>query len=131
MLGRKLVQVICYNYYRRNLMEKKKQLIILVLRMLESESDAQHPLTQTEMANVISEIYPCDRKTVCRNIKFLKEMGYPIIKTTKGFYMDNKLFSVEEIEFIKSAILSKNEKTHEERESLSNKVAELLTKKYS
>ena len=112
-------------------MEKKKQLIILVLRMLESESDAQHPLTQTEMANVISEIFPCDRKTVCRNIKFLKEMGYPIIKTTKGFYMDNKLFSVEEIEFIKSAILSKHEKTHEERESLSNKVAELLTKKYS
>ena len=45
--------------------------------------------------------------------------------------MDNKLFSVEEIEFIKSAILSKDEKTREERESLSNKVAELLTKKYS
>ena len=112
-------------------MQSKKQLILWVLNVLNNESDEQNPLTQGKIADIISAIYPCDRKTVCRNIKFLKEMGYPIIKTTKGFYMDNKLFSVEEIEFIKSAILSKNEKTHEERESLSNKVAELLTKKYS
>ena len=112
-------------------MEKKKQLIILVLRMLESESDAQHPLTQTEMANVISEIYPCDRKTVCRNIKFLKEMGYPIIKTTKGFYMDNKAFSVSEIETVKSAILSIDGATDEDKETLAARVVEALTKRYS
>ena len=112
-------------------MEKKKQLIILVLRMLESESDAQHPLTQTEMANVISEIYPCDRKTVCRNIKFLKEMGYPIIKTTKGFYMDNKAFSVSEIETVKSAILSTGGVSDEDKETLAERVVEALTKRYS
>ena len=85
-------------------MEKKKQLIILVLRMLESESDTQHPLTQTEMTKVISEIYPCDRKTVCRNVQFLREMGYPIVKTTKGFYMDKMLFSREEIRFIVNSV---------------------------
>ena len=111
-------------------MEKKKQLIILVLRMLESESDAQHPLTQTEMANVISEIYPCDRKTVCRNIRFLKEMGYPIVKTTKGFYMDNKVFSVDEIEAVRTAILSVDGMTNQDKEELSKKVVEVLTKRY-
>ena len=81
-------------------MEKKKQLIVLVLRMLESETDAQHPLTQTEIAKVISDLYPCDRKTVCRNIKFLKEMGYPIKKTKEGFFMDCKVFSMEDVSFI-------------------------------
>ena len=111
-------------------MEKKKQLIILVLRMLESESDANHPLTQTEMANVISEMYPCDRKTVCRNIRFLKEMGYPIVKTTKGFYMDNKVFSVDEIEAVRTAILSVDGKTNQDKEEFSKKVVEALTKRY-
>ena len=111
-------------------MEKKKQLIILVLRMLESESDANHPLTQTEMANVISEMYPCDRKTVCRNIRFLKEMGYPIVKTTKGFYMDNKVFSVDEIEAVRTAILSVDGMTNQDKEELSKKVVEVLTKRY-
>ena len=111
-------------------MEKKKQLIILVLRMLESESDANHPLTQTEMANVISEMYPCDRKTVCRNIRFLKEMGYPIVKTTKGFYMDNKVFSVDEIEVVRTAILSVDGMTNQDKEELSKKVVETLTKRY-
>ena len=112
-------------------MEKKKQLIILVLRMLESESDEQHPLTQTEMSKVISEIYPCDRKTVCRNIKFLKDMGYPIIKTTKGFYMDNKTFTHSEIAFVETAILTAVGLSYEEKKILSERVVELLTKRYS
>ena len=99
-------------------MEKKKQLIILVLRMLESESDAQHPLTQTEMTKVISEIYPCDRKTVCRNVQFLREMGYPIVKTTKGFYMDNKAFSNAEIAFVEKAILAAEDLSNEEKKTL-------------
>ena len=98
--------------------------------MLESESDANHPLTQTEMANVISEMYPCDRKTVCRNISFLKEMGYPIVKTTKGFYMDNKVFSVDEIEAVRTAILSVDGETNQDKEELSKKVVEVLTKRY-
>lgn len=112
-------------------MEKKKQLIILVLRMLESESDAQHPLTQTEMTKVISEIYPCDRKTVCRNVQFLREMGYPIVKTTKGFYMDNKAFSKAEIAFVEKAILAAGDLSNEEKKTLSAKVVDYLTKRYS
>ena len=112
-------------------MEKKKQLIILVLRMLESESDAKHPLTQTEMASVIQEIYPCDRKTVCRNIKFLKDMGYPIVKTTKGFYMANKAFSTDEIGFVKDAILASEGKSNEEKSALSTRVVDFLSSRYS
>ena len=73
-------------------MEKKKHLILLVLKLLETETDANHPITQTEIVKTISEVYPCDRKTVGRNIKELKELGYPITKTTKGFYMNENSF---------------------------------------
>ncbi len=72
--------------------------------MLETHSDKNHPLTQVEITKTISSKFPCDRKTVGRNIKFLKNMGYPIIKTPTGFYMDNQLFSREEIDFILDAV---------------------------
>ena len=84
-------------------MKSKKHLIILVLKILESHTDSNHPMTQTEMAKIISISFPCDRKTVGRNIKFLKEIGYPIVKTSRGFYL-NKIFTLQEIDYILEAI---------------------------
>lgn len=109
----------------------KKQLIVLILRLLESESDSNHPMTQTEIAAVISKLYPCDRKTVCRNIKFLKEMGYPIVKTTRGFYMDKKTFSLDEIDFVKQAITLSDGKSDEEKATLLEKVVAFLSSRYT
>lgn len=81
-------------------MNAKKYLIILVLRILETCSDERHPLTQVKIAEMISDKYPCERKTVGRNIKFLREVGYPIVKTHSGFYMDKQSFSREEIDLV-------------------------------
>lgn len=85
-------------------MNTKKQLIVLVLRMLETHSDKNHPLTQVEITKTISSKFPCDRKTVGRNIQFLRELNFPIIKTSKGFYMDNQMFSKKEIDFILESV---------------------------
>ena len=109
-------------------MQAKKQLILWVLNILNTESDKNNPLTQTEIANIISQVYPCDRKTVCRNIKFLTAMGYPIKKTSKGFYMEGKLFSIDEITFIKSAILNASGKRESEKNEIAEKVVNILTK---
>ncbi len=109
-------------------MQSKKQLILCVWNLLNNETDKDHPLTQTELAKRISgEKFSCDRKTVCRNIKFLKDMGYPIIKTKQGFYMD-KAFSIEDIVFVKSAILSAEGKSEEEKQKLAASVENVLTK---
>lgn len=89
----------------------KKQNILLVLKILEAESDRAHPMTQTQLASVISEVYPCDRKTVGRNIKFLLELGYPIAKTPRGYYLDRKPFSVDEREFILNAVRERPDAT--------------------
>ena len=62
-------------------MKSKKQLILLVLNELNANSDENTPLTQSQIArNISGEKFVCDRKTVCRNIKFLQEMGYRIKK---------------------------------------------------
>ena len=111
-------------------MESKKHLIILILKILESEADRQFPITQTKIASIISSVFPCDRKTVGRNIKFLIKVGYPIIKTTKGFYMDNKVFTKEEIDFVKSQILQATNKSNEEKEMLADKVVACMSQKY-
>ena len=111
-------------------MRSKKQLILCVLNILNNESDEDHPITQTKIANDLSELYPCDRKTVCRNIKFLQEMGYPIKKTNKGFYMAQKIFSVDDVLFVKSAIANASGKNGAEKEELAERVAAVLTKAY-
>ncbi len=112
-------------------MKSKKQLIIWILKILESSTDEKNTLTQTKIAEMIStESHPCDRKTVCRNIKFLQDMGYPIIKTKPGFYMANKPFSVEELQFVKAAILSSPNKTEVEKAELSERVERELSRIY-
>ena len=114
-------------------MESKKQLILLVLNELSANSDENHPLTQTQIAkNISGKKYVCDRKTVCRNIKFLIDMGYRIKKKekNKGFYMDKRLFSLEEIDFIGTAILDSDGKSLIEKIELSKRVTDILNKMY-
>jgi biotin operon repressor len=111
-------------------MQSKKQLILLVLNELNANSDEKHPLSQTQIAkNLSGEKFTCDRKTVCRNIKFLQEMGYPIKKSSKGFYFD-KTFSVDDIAFVKAAIFSADGRRESEKESIAKKVVDVLTKQY-
>ena len=111
-------------------MQSKKQLILLVLNELNANSDEKHPLTQIQIAeNISGRKYTCDRKTVCRNIKFLQEMGYPIKKTKRGFYLD-KVFSIEDIAFVKSAIFIADGKSEQEKDELARKVVDVLAKQY-
>ena len=111
-------------------MQPKKQLILLVLNELNANTDKNHPLSQTQIAkNLSGEKYTCDRKTVCRNIKFLQEMGYPIKKSGKGFYFD-KAFSVDDIAFVKAAIFSADGRSESEKENIAKKVADILIKQY-
>ncbi|MBQ2805290.1 MAG: hypothetical protein IJF10_05360 [Clostridia bacterium] len=82
----------------------KKFLIVLVLKILEAHTDSHHPITQSKILQYISDVFPCDRKTIGRNIKALQSVGYPIVKTSKGFYMNNKVFSMQEVDFVLQAI---------------------------
>lgn len=111
-------------------MEAKKHLIILVLRILETQSDEDHPITQSKITELIRDAgYPCDRKTVGRNIRFLTEIGYPIIKTAKGAYMDRKMFTREEIDLVLSLVAATE---HEgiDKDSLVKRLRSVLDRYY-
>ena len=106
----------------------KKQNILLVLKMLETESDKTHPMTQTEIADIISAKYPCDRKTVGRNIKFLIGMGYPIVKTPRGFYLDKRLFTVDERKHILAAIQDSAAIPEKQKEDIVSRLSIVLNR---
>ena len=111
-------------------MEGKKYLIVLVLRLLETETDCEHPVTQVEIANVISRLCPCDRKTVGRNIKLLQEVGYPIVKTAKGFYMDRQLFTRREVELVVGAVRAGMQDAAVDTEDLCDRLRASLSRYY-
>ena len=77
-----MVQMPCYNLIEGvSQMTAKKPLILYVLKILEANTDKEHPMKQTQIAEWLNDVMPCDRKTVGRNIEALIEMGYPIVKT--------------------------------------------------
>lgn len=110
-------------------MNVKKYLIVLILRILETHSDKNNPISQIRIAEMISAKYPCDRKTVCRNIKFLKEVGYPIAKTKRGFYMEHKTFSRCEINLILDLVQNSDLK-ESDKEDLKDRLLECLSRYY-
>jgi hypothetical protein len=68
----------------------KKVIILYVLKMLEKGSSKERPITNTNMAKVLNSMgIQCDRKTVGRNVDYLIDFGYPIVKLKRGgCYLD-------------------------------------------
>ena len=68
----------------------KKTIILFVLKMLQQGSSKDKPITQTNMAKVLNSMgVACDRKTVGRNIDYLIDFGFSIVKLKGGgCYMD-------------------------------------------
>lgn len=76
----------------------KKTIILYVLEILKHLSSERHPVTQSAIAEFLNEKgIPCDRKTVGRNIGYLIDFGYKIIKVEKkGFYIVRQKRSEDE-----------------------------------
>jgi len=77
----------------------KKIIILYVLKMLQEVSSENQPLTQIAMCKTLNHIgVNCDRKTISRNIKYLKEFGYDIRNVNRrGVYLhnENKLTEID------------------------------------
>ena len=59
----------------------KKTVILYVLNIIKLYSSEEYPVSQTAICNYLNDINVlCDRKTVGRNIAYLQEFGYPIVK---------------------------------------------------
>ena len=70
----------------------KKTVILYVLNIIKLYSSEEHPVSQSAICNYLNEIgVACDRKTVGRNIEYLREFGYPIEKVSgRGYWLDKE-----------------------------------------
>ena len=76
----------------------KKTIILYVLNIIKAYASEEYPVSQTAICNFLNDIgVPCDRKTVGRNVEYLREFGYPIKKIEgKGYCLDQELMRNDE-----------------------------------
>ena len=90
-------------------MEEKKTSILAVYKVLEEFSDENHPLTRTEITDLIEKQYniSIDRRTLYRNIEMLINFGYDISDYSEnkiGYYLKDRLFEHSEVFLLCNAV---------------------------
>ena len=89
-------------------MESKQTLIFRLYQVLSGYSDADHPLTQQKIIDILSDEYDLvvERKAIGRNVSFLKEMGFEIEGDKKGIYLASRPFENAELRLLIDSVLS-------------------------
>lgn len=59
----------------------RKISIVYIMQILQRESDRDHPLSQQNIIEILKDQYnlSMERKSVRRNLEFLKEAGFPVV----------------------------------------------------
>lgn len=88
-------------------LESKKTLIMRIYQILEDYSDAEHPLKQQEIINLLDRNYgiECERKAVGRNISYLKEIGVDLESDGNGTYLATRRIEYSELRLLIDSVL--------------------------
>lgn len=110
--------------------EAKKLTILRILDILKEYSDYDHPLKYEDIINYLSSLYDIDidRKTVGRNITYLKDAGYEITSTRKGSYLEFRDFDDSELHMLIDGVLSSKYITATHSKDLIERICNLSNK---
>ena len=88
--------------------EPKKLSILRILQVLQEFSDCDHKLRQGEIISLLKIQYgiECERKAVARNIDFLQQAGYDIVRESDGIYLASRKFEPGELRLLIDSVLS-------------------------
>ena len=88
--------------------EPKKLLILRILQVLQEFSDCDHKLRQNDIISLLKVQYDigCERKAVARNIDFLQQAGYDIVRESDGIYLASRKFEPGELRLLIDSVLS-------------------------
>ena len=86
--------------------DRKKILILLILEVLQRNSDPNHHLTQQEILRILKSEYgvTCDRRSVKANVLDLVDMGYDI-NMDDGYYFASRDFEDAELRMLIDSVL--------------------------
>lgn len=108
--------------------ESKKLFILRILNILEKYSDANHLLTYNDILKLLKKDFniECERKAVARNICFLEEAGYDIVRDfKKGVYLNDKLFEKSQLRLLIDSVLSSRHINEKHSKELIDKLSNL------
>ena len=88
-------------------LEPKKLALIRIWQILQKYSDAEHPLTQDDIAELLDHDYgiTIERKAVSRNLSLLKEAGIEIASRRAGNYLETRDFEDSELKLLIDGVL--------------------------
>ena len=88
--------------------ESKKLALLRILEILQRDTDAEHPLTHSEIAERLLREYgiELERKAVGRNISLLLEADYDVVTTKRGVYLNERKYEPSEIRMLIDGVLS-------------------------
>lgn len=91
-------------------MNSSKIKTLLVYQMLDKYSDEEHPLSATDLIDLLAEKgIKSERKSIYSDIQALNEIGCNIVVTQsppKGFFMAERLFEIPEVMLLIDAVTS-------------------------
>lgn len=108
----------------------KKLALLYILKILKEDSDIDHPLTQSDIANKLELNYDItlERKAVSRNLSLLREAGYEVESTAKGVYLDESDFDNTELRLMIDGVLSSRYITEKQAKNLAKRISGLSNK---
>lgn len=108
----------------------QKVKLLLLMEILRQDSDLEHPLRTGQLLERLSQRgISCDRRTLARDIADLNAQGFEVMRCMcgheKGYYVDDRSFSVPELRILIDAIQAASFLTAQKTDQLTQKLAAL------
>lgn len=107
--------------------ESKKLALLYILKILETDTDADHPLHQDEIGAILERRYMIrlERKAIARNLSLLLGAGYDIVSTPMGTYLGEREFEPSELRLLIDSVLFSRHISSTHSKDLAGRLASL------
>lgn len=104
--------------------------LLKLYELLRQETDEQHPMTTMTIIERLSRMgISCERRTLAKDMAILNEQGYEVmfrwIGKEKGYYVEDRSFSVPELKILIDAVQAASFITDKKTSELIEKIADL------
>ena len=104
--------------------------LLLLMEILRQETDEDHPITTSEICKKLgARGITCERRTVGKDIRLLRERGYEIMSEMRGhensYWISDRSFSLPELKILMDAVQAAHFIPAEKTEELVSRIAAL------
>lgn len=109
---------------------RQKIKLLKLTELLRQETDELHPLSTNEICNRLGAMgISCERRTLAKDIALLNEQGFEVmwckVGKEKGYYIEDRSFSVPELKILIDAVQAANFITDKKSAELIDKISAL------